>query len=196
MIKLSTIKSNPNNPRVIKDDKFAKLVNSIKEFPKMMELRPMVVNSDMVVLGGNMRLKALKEAGYKEVPDEWVKSAESLTDEEQRRFIIADNVGFGEHDWDMLANEWDAVELEAWGLDMPSNLEEIKATKDIPDIGEIEFSEELLLEHNYIVLYFDNAMDWEVAQEVYGLKQVKSKDSSDKTKKIGIGRVINGKNFI
>jgi DNA modification methylase len=120
MIKLSTIKSNPNNPRVIKDDKFAKLVNSIKEFPKMMELRPMVVNSDMVVLGGNMRLKALKEAGYKEVPDEWVKSAESLTEEEQRRFIIADNVGFGEHDWDMLANEWDAVELEAWGLDIPS----------------------------------------------------------------------------
>jgi ParB-like chromosome segregation protein Spo0J len=120
MIKLSTIKSNPNNPRVIKDDKFAKLVNSIKEFPKMMELRPMVVNSDMVVLGGNMRLKALKEAGYKEVPDEWVKSAESLTEEEQRRFIIADNVGFGEHDWDMLANEWDAVELEAWGLDMPT----------------------------------------------------------------------------
>jgi hypothetical protein len=119
MIKLSTIKSNPNNPRVIKDDKFAKLVNSIKEFPKMMELRPMVVNSDMVVLGGNMRLKALKEAGYKEVPDEWVKSAESLTEEEQRRFIIADNVGFGEHDWDMLANEWDTVELEAWGLDMP-----------------------------------------------------------------------------
>jgi DNA modification methylase len=86
----------------------------------MMELRPMVVNSDMVVLGGNMRLKALKEAGYKEVPNEWVKSAESLTEEEQRRFIIADNVGFGEHDWDMLANEWDAVELEAWGLDMPS----------------------------------------------------------------------------
>jgi DNA modification methylase len=120
MIKLSTIKSNPNNPRVCKDDKFAKLVNSIKEFPKMMELRPMVVNSDMVVLGGNMRLKALKEAGYKEVPDEWVKSAESLTEEEQRRFIIADNVGFGEHDWDMLANEWDAVELEAWGLDIPS----------------------------------------------------------------------------
>jgi DNA modification methylase len=120
VIKLSKIKSNPNNPRVIKDDKFAKLVNSIKEFPKMMELRPMVVNSDMVVLGGNMRLKALKEAGYKEVPDEWVKSAESLTEEEQRRFIIADNVGFGEHDWDMLANEWDAVELEAWGLDIPS----------------------------------------------------------------------------
>ena len=120
MIKLSSIKSNPNNPRVIKDDKFAKLVNSIKEFPKMMELRPMVVNADNIVLGGNMRLKALKEAGYTEVPEAWVKSAESLTEEEQRRFIIADNVGFGEHDWAMLANEWDVEELADWGLDIPN----------------------------------------------------------------------------
>ncbi len=120
MIKLSTIKSNPNNPRVIKDDRFAKLVNSIKEFPKMMELRPMVVNADNIVLGGNMRLKALKEAGYTEVPEAWVKSAESLTEEEQRRFIIADNVGFGEHDWAMLQSEWDVEELGNWGLDIPN----------------------------------------------------------------------------
>jgi ParB-like chromosome segregation protein Spo0J len=90
-IKLSEIKSNPNNPRVIKDEKFAKLVNSIKEFPKMMELRPMVVNSDNIVLGGNMRLKALKELGYKTIPYNWVKSAESLTEEEQRRFIWLSN---------------------------------------------------------------------------------------------------------
>lgn len=121
MIKLSTIKANPNNPRVIKDDKFAKLVNSIKEFPKMMELRPMVVNADNIVLGGNMRLKALKEAGYTEVPEAWVKSAESLTEEEQRRFIIADNVGFGEHDWAMLQSEWDVEELGNWGLDIPNS---------------------------------------------------------------------------
>jgi DNA modification methylase len=120
MIKLSSIKSNPNNPRVIKDDKFAKLVNSIKEFPKMMELRPMVINSDNIVLGGNMRLKALKEAGYTEVPEAWVKSAESLTEEEQRRFIIADNVGFGGHDWAMLKSEWDVEELADWGLDIPN----------------------------------------------------------------------------
>jgi len=120
MIKLSTIKTNPNNPRVIKDDKFAKLVNSIKEFPAMMALRHMVVNADNIVLGGNMRLKALKEAGYTEVPEEWVKSAESLTDDEQRRFIIADNVGFGEHDWEVLANEWDVEELAEWGLDIPN----------------------------------------------------------------------------
>lgn len=84
----------------------------------MMELRPMVVDSDMIVLGGNMRLKALQEAGYSEVPDSWVKSAEDLTPEEQRRFIIADNVGFGEHDWEMLANEWDKDELSDWGLEV------------------------------------------------------------------------------
>jgi DNA modification methylase len=116
-MKLSEIKSNPNNPRVIKDEKFEKLKKSINEFPKMMELRPMVINQDNIVLGGNMRLKALKELGYKEVPDEWVKQASDLTDEETRRFIIADNVGFGDHDWDMLSNEWNAEELESWGLE-------------------------------------------------------------------------------
>ena len=117
-MKLSDLKCNPSNPRLIKDDKFRKLVNSIKEFPKMMKLRPMVVNSDNIVLGGNMRLKALKELGYKEIPDEWVKRAEDLTDDEARRFIIADNVGFGEHDWELLANEWDEQELSDWGLDL------------------------------------------------------------------------------
>ncbi len=118
-MKLNDIKSNPNNPRVIKDEKFEKLKKSIKEFPKMMKLRPMVINADNIVLGGNMRLKALKELGYKEIPDEWVKRADELTEDEQRRFIIADNVGFGEHDWEMLANEWNADELEEWGLDIP-----------------------------------------------------------------------------
>jgi DNA modification methylase len=82
-----------------------------------MELRPMVINEDNIVLGGNMRLKALKDLGYKEVPEEWVKRASDLTEEETRRFIIADNVGFGEHDWEMLANEWNTEELEDWGLE-------------------------------------------------------------------------------
>jgi hypothetical protein len=190
--KLSEVKLNPNNPRLIKDDNFKKLVQSIKDFPEMLDIRPIVVNADMVILGGNMRFKACKEAGLKEVS---IIVADNLTEEQQREFLIKDNVSGGEWDWSLLA-EWDSEQLEDWGLDIPNNLEEIKATKDIPDIGEIEFSEELLLEHNYIVLYFDNAMDWEVAQEIYGLKQVKSKDSSDKTKKIGIGRVLNGKNFI
>lgn len=116
VVKISEIKVNPNNPRLIKDDKFKKLVNSIKEFPKMLEIRPIVVNSDMIVLGGNMRLKACKEAGLKEIP---IIKAEDLTEEQQKEFIIKDNVGFGEWDWEMLANEWDAEELGEWGLDVP-----------------------------------------------------------------------------
>ncbi len=135
IVKLSEIKSNPNNPRIIKDDKFRKLVKSIQEFPKMLEIRPVVVNADMIVLGGNMRLKACKEAGLKEVP---VIFAHDLTDEEQKQFIIKDNVGFGEWDWDMIANEWDAEEVEEWGLDIPefSIKEELEAEEDdyeIPD---------------------------------------------------------------
>jgi ParB-like chromosome segregation protein Spo0J len=113
--KLTDIKSNPNNPRIIKDDKFKKLVASIKEFPQMLSLRPIVVNDDMIVLGGNMRLKACKEAGLKEVP---VIKASDLTEDQQKQFIIKDNVGYGEWDWDMLANEWDAEELVEWGLDV------------------------------------------------------------------------------
>ena len=117
IVKISEVKNNPNNPRVIKDDKFAKLVNSIKEFPKMLEIRPIVVNDDMIVLGGNMRLKACKEAGLKEVP---IIKASELTEEEQRQFIIKDNVSGGEWDWEMLANEWDSEQLEDWGLDVPN----------------------------------------------------------------------------
>jgi hypothetical protein len=192
-VKLSEIKPNPKNPRLIKDDKFKKLVKSIKDFPQMLEIRPIVVDENNIILGGNMRFKALKEAGYSEVS---IIRANDLTEDQKDEFIVKDNVGFGEWDWDILANEWDENKLNDWGLDLPIDLESIKETKDIPDIGEIEFSEELLLEHNYIVLYFDNAMDWEVAQEIYGLKQVKSKTSAEGTQKIGIGRVINGKNFI
>jgi ParB-like chromosome segregation protein Spo0J len=113
LTKLSEIKSNPSNPRIIKDEKFRKLVASIKEFPQMLELRPIVVNDDMIVLGGNMRLKACKEAGIKEVP---VIKASNLTEEQQRQFVIKDNLGSGEWDWDSLANEWDDLSLKDWGL--------------------------------------------------------------------------------
>ena len=127
-VKLSEVKTNPNNPRIIKDDKFSKLVKSIQEFPKMLEIRPIVVNSDMVVLGGNMRLKACKEAGLKEVP---IIFADDLTEDEQRQFIIKDNVGFGEWDWDMIANEWDEQQLEDWGLDVQdlNNIDDTYTTK-------------------------------------------------------------------
>jgi hypothetical protein len=114
-VKISEVKNNPNNPRVIKDDKFEKLVNSIKEFPKMLEIRPIVVNDDMIVLGGNMRLKACKAAGLKEVP---IIKASELTEDEQKQFIIKDNVSGGEWDWEALAVDWNADELEEWGLDV------------------------------------------------------------------------------
>ena len=114
---ISSIKPNPNNPRLIKDDKFKKLVKSIQEFPEMLNLRPIVINADNIVLGGNMRLKACKEAGLKQVP---VILAEDLTEEQQKQFIIKDNVGFGEWDWEDLANNWNAEELSEWGLDIPN----------------------------------------------------------------------------
>jgi|694.fasta_scaffold82010_2 DNA modification methylase len=114
---ITEIRLNKDNPRVIKDDKFKKLVKSIQEFPQMLEIRPIVVNDEMVVLGGNMRLKACIEAGLKEVP---IIKASSLTPEQQKEFIIKDNVGFGEWEWDVLANEWDVEKLTDWGLDIPN----------------------------------------------------------------------------
>jgi len=135
-VKISEVKSNPNNPRIIKDDKFQKLVKSIKEFPEMLNIRPIVVNADMVVLGGNMRLKACKEAGIKEVV---IIKADDLTDEQQKQFIIKDNVGFGEWDWEDLANNWDAEQLTDWGLDIPDFKPEVlEAEEDdfsVPDGG-------------------------------------------------------------
>jgi DNA modification methylase len=115
-VDIKAIKANPNNPRVIKDDKFKKLVKSIKDFPKMLEIRPIVVNDDMIVLGGNMRLKAIKEVGINKVP---IIKASDLSEDQQREFIIKDNVGFGEWDWEMIANEWDAEQITDWGLDIP-----------------------------------------------------------------------------
>jgi len=120
--KISDVKVNPNNPRLIKDDKFAKLVQSIKDLPQMLAIRPIVVNADMVVLGGNMRLKACKEAGLKEVP---IIIADNLTEEQQREFLIKDNVSGGEWDWTIIQSEWDAEELDKWGLDIPQFASEI-----------------------------------------------------------------------
>jgi hypothetical protein len=123
MIKLTQIKPNPNNPRLIKDDKFKKLVKSLEEFPEMMEKRPIVcvtdVDGKIYPLGGNMRLKAIKELNYKEIPDTWVTMADEWTEEKRREFVVKDNVGFGEWDWNQLA-EWDSDQLEDWGLNIPN----------------------------------------------------------------------------
>jgi DNA modification methylase len=133
-VKISEIKKNPNNPRTIKDEKFAKLVKSVKDFPEMLRLRPIVVNEDMVVLGGNMRLKACKEAGLKVVP---IIKASDLTEDKQREFIIKDNVGFGEWDWEMLANEWENEKLEEWGVELPDmDVKVLDAEEDDYEIPE------------------------------------------------------------
>jgi DNA modification methylase len=139
--KIGEIKPNPNNPRLIKDDKFKKLVKSIQDFPEMLEIRPIVVNDQMIVLGGNMRLKACKEAGLKEIP---IIIADSLTEDQQKEFIIKDNVSGGEWDWGILANEWDSEQLDEWGVDIPcfetdkvlEAEEPITVLGDIYEIGE------------------------------------------------------------
>jgi len=122
-MKVSKLKANPSNPRVIKDEKFKKLVKSLQEFPEMMEKRPMVCVTDVdgriYPLGGNMRLRAIQELGMKEIPDAWVMMADDWTEDKRREFTIKDNVGFGEWEWDQLANEWDAELLEGWGVDIP-----------------------------------------------------------------------------
>ena len=144
-VKLSDIKLNPNNPRLIKDDKFKKLCQSIKDFPEMLEIRPIVVNADMVVLGGNMRLKACKEIGLKEVP---IIVADKLTEEQQREFLIKDNTSGGEWDWEVLANEWDAEQLEEWGLEVP-NFTETNYSDKNKEINVDDLDTKMTIKLNY-----------------------------------------------
>jgi len=132
-VKLYKIKGNPKNPRIIKNDKFKKLVKSIQEFPQMLEKRPIIVDEHLMVLGGNMRLKASKDAGLKEV---WIDIAEGWTQEQKDEFVVKDNVNFGEWEWDMLANEWDSVQLAEWGLDVWENEDDKE-----PEAGLIEDDE-------------------------------------------------------
>ena len=175
LVKITDVKPNPKNPRVIKDGKFQKLVKSIQEFPDMLNKRPLIVFTDVddkyVVLGGNMRLKACKEIGLKEIPviiaDEW-------TEEQKAEFLIKDNVGFGEWDWDILANEWDAEKLDDWGLNIPNyslGMDVNNMTEDDIDIEEefdpIGVSKGL----HRIIFIFDNedeAIKW------YGENNIKS----------------------
>lgn len=131
---IKEILQNPNNPRIIKDDKFKKLCQSIKDFPEMLKLRPIVIDENNMVLGGNMRLKACNEIGLKDVP---TIQAKDLTEEQKKEFIIKDNIGFGEWNWEDLANEWDVENLSNWGVDLPLDFgTPIEATEDdyvIPD---------------------------------------------------------------
>jgi len=194
-VKLELIKLNPNNPRLIKDDKFKKLVQSIIDFPQMLEIRPIVVNADMIILGGNMRYKACKEAGIKEIP---VIIADNLTEEQQKEFLIKDNTSGGEWDWEVLANEWDSEQLEAWGLDIP----ELKAIDESEEGDEIKIPKSLQVipKKEYILIMADeDSEEWQELQSIFKCGLVrqggcKIGSSSDKVGR-GTERVFDLKTF-
>jgi len=168
-VKVEKIKSNPNNPRVIKGNKFKKLVQSIKDFPEMLKLRPIVVNKEMIVLGGNMRLKACIDAGLKEV---WIAKAWELTPEQEQEFIVKDNSSFGEWDWDSLGNNWEIDQLEEWGVDVPI-FDKIDSMEENEEM-EIPQSVQLVPPKEYILIMAEpNSVDWEEIKETLKLKMVR-----------------------
>jgi len=190
-INIDKVKRNQENPRFIKDFKFKKLVKSLKEFPEMLEKRPIVVDEDFMVLGGNMRLKACQEAGMNEI---YIDQVKGWTDKQKQEFIIKDNASFGEWDWDLLANEWDHNELNDWGVDIPILNEKLEVIKG--DDPEIEITEEILEEHNYVVFTFDNKLDWQVIKDYFKINTVAKPGYTDTYMQKGIGRVKSGKDLI
>ena len=192
---ISKVRPNSDNPRYIKDEKFKKLVQSLRDFPEMANVRPIVVNTEMVVLGGNMRLKAMQEAGWSEVPVQVV----DWSEEKQREFIIKDNVGFGEWDWDELANTWDAEELNEWGLDVPFVEKEIDSSKEGDDI-KIDKSLQVLPKHEYVIIYANSeSEEWDELRSIFKCKTVrqggcKVGSTSDKAT-TGLERVFNLQTF-
>jgi hypothetical protein len=152
-VEITKVKENPSNPRFIRDDKFEKLVQSIKSFPQMLDLRPIVVNDDMIVLGGNMRLKACIAAGLKQVP---IIKASDLSEEQQKEFVIKDNASFGEWDWDVLIDEWSTNDLSDWGLDIPKSYfdDDVEPEFDHSDLGN-KLDAYINAKIKQVVLYFD-----------------------------------------
>ena len=171
-VHISKIQENKKNPRIIKGYKFDKLVKSIKDFPKMMELRPIIVNDQNVILGGNMRYKAAVEAGLTEV---FIVQAKDLTEKQQEEFIIKDNSSFGEWDWDLLANEWEVKELSDWGLDLPKIYfdEDVEPNID-KDIFDHELDTYINAKVKQITLYF-NSDDYE--ETIKDLINIRDKES-------------------
>lgn len=196
-MKLSNLKPNPQNPRIIKDDKFKKLVKSLTEFPEMMEKRPMVcvtdVDGKMFPLGGNMRLRAIQELGMKEIPDTWVTLADDWTEEKRKEFTIKDNASFGEWDWDDLANEWDADLLSDWGMDVPLIFgnPQYPTEKDVENDFDNEMKKindencqmpivpKLHEKHSFFIIAVDNEIDEAFIRNRFNLLQSVSVDGRD-----------------
>ena len=158
---IKEVKSNASNPRIIKDDKFKKLVKSLKDFPEMADVRPLVINTDNVILGGNMRFKAMQSAGWTEVPVHIV----DWSEEQQEEFIIKDNANFGEWDWDILANSWDAETLSAWGIDTPADwgADEAVAPNDLHE-------DESMM--TIVVVAYNDINELDAITELYNLETI------------------------
>jgi len=175
-VKINAVKENTANPRTINKQKFNKLVASVKEFPEMLKLRPIVVDSDLVILGGNMRYKACKEIGLKEV---YIIEASSLTDEQAKEFIIKDNVGFGDWDWDLLANSWDTKQLKEWGMDVWQPEEEV----DYSLLDEIDLDDQIQTMYDQtkksIILEFPTELYENEVKELYDTIKAKGVDMSN-----------------
>ena len=180
-VKISKVKGNPSNPRIIKNDKFKKLVTSIKEFPEMLKLRPIVVDEDMMVLGGNMRLKASKEAGLKEV---WIDIAEGLTEEQKKEFVVKDNVNFGDWDWAMLGNEWNTIKITEWGLDVWENQDDRNdLDTELEWSGMPEFNNDDLSPKKQVIISFKTDEDVQLFAKLI------NQDITAKTKSIWFPKV-------
>ena len=201
-MKISDLKANPKNPRIIKDDKFKKLIKSLQEFPEMMEKRPMVcvtdVDGKLFPLGGNMRLKALQELKYKEIPDKWVVLADEWTEEKRKEFTIKDNVGFGDWDWDVLNVEWDIEQLSDWGVDIPED-EKVEALQETETIH-FEKSLQVLPKKEYILIMADEeSEEWDELKQIFKCNLVRQGgctigSTSDKAT-TGLERVFDLKTF-
>lgn len=194
IVSIADIKSNKTNPRNITPEKLEKLKKSISDFPDMLNKRPLVCFTDKdgkyVVLGGNMRLKACKELGIKELP---IILADGWTEEQKNEFIIKDNVGFGDWDWDILQNEWDLENLNQWGLNVPFTDDEVEEMSNPENIDtENIFATELDSESNYLVLKFEKDIDWIQAKTIFGLETETARRANGKAWSKGIGRVLNG----
>jgi len=161
-VKIHKVKGNPSNPRIIKNDKFKKLVKSIQEFPEMLEKRPIIVDEDFMVLGGNMRLKASKDAGLKEV---WVDIAEGWTKKQKNEFVVKDNVNFGEWDWDILANEWESENLDDWGINLPNFWHQEENVLDTDDIKKTEYL-------SIVVVAYKDVQDLDKITSLYELDSI------------------------
>ena len=149
MIKLSSIKPNPNNPRIIRNEKFEKLKRSIEEFPEMMELRPIVIDETNTIIGGNMRFRALQELGKKEVSNNWIKKVSELTEDQKKRFVITDNASFGEWEWEAIKSDRDLDFVADWGVDVPDFESEINYGNKNQEINPDDFEDEMIIKLKY-----------------------------------------------